>query len=293
MARPPTTLERLRVFHAVVSAGTIAGAARSLDYTPSAVSQHLSALEREAGVALVERSNRGIVATDAGRLLAGSASDVLDQVHDVFDRVASVAGHHETTIAVAAFPTAVTSLLLPLLDVLAPAIRLTIVDAEAETAMRALRGREVDGAITDGHASDPPLDDVHRTLLRVEPIQLVTRSDRRVRHLADCAGAPWVLGGPRSRLAAAARQACAAAGFTPTVIAESDDHHVTFDVIRATGAVSLLPELANGNVPDGITVARRVETGVDRRVEFVTRPPLGANPAIARLTQLLVARASR
>lgn len=289
MTRQPTTLERLRVFHAIASAGTIAGAARSLNFTPSAVSQHLTSLEREAGVALVERSNRGVVLTAAGHLLAANASDILDRVHVAFDQVAASGSQHETSIAIAAFPTAITTMLLPLLDVLAPSIRLTIVDAEAEAALAALRARDVECAITDGHAYEQRerLDDLHRTVLRAEPIRLITRSDLAASTLADCADAPWVIGGPGSRLASAARQACSTAGFTPNVIAETDDHRITFEVMRATGAVSLLPALALVDLPDRLTIATDVDVHLERRIEFVTRPPLRSNPAIVRLTQLL------
>ena len=70
MVPAPTSLERLRVFLALSTVGTVAGAARSLGYTPSAVSQQLAVLEREAGVALVERSNRGVVLTSAGEVSA-------------------------------------------------------------------------------------------------------------------------------------------------------------------------------------------------------------------------------
>lgn len=294
MAPAPTTLERLRVFHTVASVGTIAGAARSLDYTPSAVSQHLAALEREAGVALVERSNRGVVLTGAGRALASRASEILDLVDVAFDEVGHTGGRQQTTIAIAAFPTAIASMLLPLSVALAPAIRLRIVDAEAETALTSLRSRKVECAITDGHASDPldRPDDLHRSVLRTEPIRLVITSDRTVRTLEDCADAPWVLGAPGSRLAAAARRACAAAGFAPTVVAETDDHHTTFDVMRAVGAVSALPELAVADPPDGIVVAAHIDLGADRRIEFVTRQPLRADPTIVRLERLLVATGS-
>jgi len=279
------------VFHAISATGTIAGAARSLDYTPSAVSQHLTALEREADAALVERSNRGVVLTPAGRLLAAHASNVLDLVHDAFDQVAASAGHHETPIAIAAFPSAITTMLLPLLDAVAPAIRLTIVDAEAEAAMRALRARDVECAITDGHAHEhrQRLDDLHRTVLHREPILLVTRSDREARGLADCAAAPWVLGGPESRLATAARQACAAVGFAPNVVTQTDDHHISFEVIRASGAVTLLPQLALADLPGDLTVVPDPDLHLERQIEFVTRHPLRTNPAIAQLTQLLQA----
>ena len=285
----PTTLERLRVFLAISSTGTIAGAARALGYTPSAVSQHLAALEREAATTLVERSNRGVILTAAGRLLATRSSDVLDLVRNAFEEVGAAAGQYETSIAVAAFPTAITTMLLPLLEPLAPSIQLTIVDAEPERALRALRAREVECAITDGHAHEPrqQSDELHRTLLRTEPVRLVTRSDRVERTLAAYADAHWVLGGPESRFGQAARQACRMAGFTPKVITETDDHHITLAVVRASGAVSLLPELALADLPDDVTVVTEVEVPLERRIEFVTRQPLRSNPGIAALARLL------
>ena len=57
---------RLRVFSAVVAAGSINKAAANLGYTPSAISQHITALQRETGLRLIERSGRGIETTTTG-----------------------------------------------------------------------------------------------------------------------------------------------------------------------------------------------------------------------------------
>src|SRR5258708_7364483 len=62
-------VRRLRVLREVALRGTIAAAAESLSYTPSAVSQQLSTFEREVGVALLERTGRGVRLTDEGRVL--------------------------------------------------------------------------------------------------------------------------------------------------------------------------------------------------------------------------------
>ena len=53
--------------------GTIAGAARALGLTSSAVSQQIAVLEREAGVPLFDRSSRGVVLTGAGAMLSERA----------------------------------------------------------------------------------------------------------------------------------------------------------------------------------------------------------------------------
>jgi DNA-binding transcriptional LysR family regulator len=58
-------VRRRRVLREVAVHGTIAGAATALDFTPSAVSQHVPALERETGVALVDRGPSSVVAGQA------------------------------------------------------------------------------------------------------------------------------------------------------------------------------------------------------------------------------------
>jgi DNA-binding transcriptional LysR family regulator len=69
------TLDDLRVFVAVCRAGNLSAVARDLGCTQSAVSQHVKRLERETGVSLLERRPRGVVPTDAGRLLEEAAAE--------------------------------------------------------------------------------------------------------------------------------------------------------------------------------------------------------------------------
>ena len=53
-------LRRLRLLHELHARGTIAAVAEAVQYTPSAVSQQLAVLEREAGVPLLEPAGRGV-----------------------------------------------------------------------------------------------------------------------------------------------------------------------------------------------------------------------------------------
>ncbi|MGW0769771.1 LysR family transcriptional regulator [Streptomyces sp. NPDC002676] len=69
------TLDDLRVFVAVCRAGSLSSVARELGCTQSAVSQHVKRLERETGVALLERQPRGVVPTQAGRILEAAATE--------------------------------------------------------------------------------------------------------------------------------------------------------------------------------------------------------------------------
>ncbi len=70
---------RLMIFRSVVAGGSVQSAAANLGYTPSAVSQHVTALARETGLVLFERVGRGLRPTAAGLLLAEQA-DALSQI---------------------------------------------------------------------------------------------------------------------------------------------------------------------------------------------------------------------
>ena len=72
------TWGRLQTFLAVYEGGSIRAAAETLHVTPPAVSAAISALEAALGTALFSKSGRGIVATDAGELLAEAAGAVHD-----------------------------------------------------------------------------------------------------------------------------------------------------------------------------------------------------------------------
>src|SRR5207249_6537831 len=71
---------RLRIFRSVVASGSVQAAAANLGYTPSAVSQHITALQRETGLVLFERAGRGLRPTAAGLMLAEQADAILDRL---------------------------------------------------------------------------------------------------------------------------------------------------------------------------------------------------------------------
>lgn len=70
-------LKRMAVFAEVVAAGSLSVAARRLQMTPSAVSQHLRQLESALGLALLHRSTRKLTLTEAGaRYIEGCSAMV-------------------------------------------------------------------------------------------------------------------------------------------------------------------------------------------------------------------------
>lgn len=81
------TLEDLRVFIAVCDAGSISGAAQVLKVSQPAVSQHITRVEAEFGVPLLERRSRGVATTAAGAILYDSAVHSISELALVRDRL--------------------------------------------------------------------------------------------------------------------------------------------------------------------------------------------------------------
>lgn len=103
-------LRRLHVLQEFTRQGTIAATAAALGYTPSAVSQQLSTLEREVGTSLVDRTARSAELTDAGRLLAEQAEQILAMVEAAESVIAAQSGIAMGRVTVSAFPTAAVAL---------------------------------------------------------------------------------------------------------------------------------------------------------------------------------------
>src|ERR1700759_2022932 len=99
-------LHRLRLLQEFAARGSIARTAAVLGYTPSAVSQQLAALEREAGTALLDRTARSAGLTDAGRRLARHAERILAMVEEAEADLSAHADEPSGRVVVTAFPSA-------------------------------------------------------------------------------------------------------------------------------------------------------------------------------------------
>jgi DNA-binding transcriptional LysR family regulator len=143
-------LERLRVLHAVATAGSVAGAAQALHVTTSAVSQQMTRLEREVGQPLTERHGRGIRLTETGTLLAAEAGDLLAHAERVAARLDGHRGAVTGTVAVAAFATAARGLLPAALADLRsryPDLAVSLAEQEPHEAIPALCRGDLDVAV--------------------------------------------------------------------------------------------------------------------------------------------------
>ena len=103
-------VKRLRVLREVAARGSFSGAAESLSYTQSAISQQIAALEREAGTILVERSARGVRLTEAGTALVRHAEAILARLDAAERELEAIAGLRGGRLRMVAFLSAAASL---------------------------------------------------------------------------------------------------------------------------------------------------------------------------------------
>jgi molybdate transport repressor ModE-like protein len=99
-------VRRLRLLREVARRGSIAAAAEELSISASAVSQQLAKLERETGVALLERGPRSVRLTAAGVLLAKHADAVIERLELAEAELRELARSQSRTFAFGSFSTA-------------------------------------------------------------------------------------------------------------------------------------------------------------------------------------------
>ena len=255
---------RLRVLAAVARHGSVTAAANALNYAQPSVSHHLARLEAETGTRLVERSGRGVRLTDAGRLLAGRAEEILGRLDAAEQELAAHVGQREERIRIAGFPSALATVVpaaAARLRAEHPGVELLLAEAEPQGAVRMLRAGRVDVALVfsyvqhaaagkpaaAGHHGDED-EGVRARLLFEEPVHLVTQAGavpppRAAGHrLASYAGHRWIAGCERCR--AHLLWQCELAGFTPQIAFTTDDVLVAQALAAAGLGVALLPDLA-------------------------------------------------
>ena len=145
---------RLRVLVAVARHGSVTAAAHALNYAQPSVSHHLARLEAETGTKLVQRAGRGIRLTDAGRLLAERATEVIGRLDAAENELAVFAGLRAGRLRLAAFPSALSTIVpaaAAILNEQHPSVDLRLTEAEPPEALRMLKAGYVDLALIFRH----------------------------------------------------------------------------------------------------------------------------------------------
>src|ERR1700735_971501 len=258
---------RLRVLVAVARHGSVTAAARALNYAQPSISHHISRLEAETGARLLQRAGRGVRLTDAGRLLAERAEEIIGRIDAAEAELEAHVGLREGRVRLAAFPSALGTIVpaaAARLEAKTPGMDIMLTEAEPPEALRMLRAGYVDVAVVFRHyqqdtdASPPSSEEggARGTLVLDESAHLVLPAEGsagpagpssfaapgRPPALAAYAEHRWSAGCERCR-GYLLRQ-CAAAGFTPKIAFTTDDYVAVQALVAAGLGVTTLPGLA-------------------------------------------------
>jgi len=273
-------VRRLHLLRDLARLGTIAAVADAHAYTPSAVSQQLAALQRQAGVPLLVRTGRRVALTPAGTALVRHAETVLAELEAATATLSAARTGLSGTVRIGAFPSAVRTLLPAALVALGrehPGLDLTVIELDPVAVPAALRERRLDVALTHDYDVAPAAPDpgLQATPVLEETVFLASPDGRALDGARD---ADWILGSPGTLCHTVALRTFEAAGFTPRVRHHADDFTAVLALVAAGQGVALVPQLGAEARPAGVGL---VALDTRRRTHVAYRRGAGDHPAVA------------
>ena len=292
-------LRRLRLLRELQIRGTLAAVAEALSFSPSAVSQQLSLLEKEVGVPLLRSFGRRVVLTPQAEILVAHTAQVLLTLERAEAELASSLTTITGTVRVAVFQSAALALMPDTLSRMHadyPEIRVEMVQREPESALRETWARDFDLVIAEeypGHAA-PRHPELDRQTLTTDAIRLAAppsgRGQFHPQTIAEALEVAWVMEPRGTASRHWAEQACRRAGFEPDVRFETADLQSQIRLVESGNAVALLPDLVWVGRP---TSARLVGLADDpRRTIFTSaRKASATRPALVAVREALAVTA--
>lgn len=277
---------RLRMLRELANHGTVAAVAQVLSMTPSAVSQQLKILQREAGVPLIEPEGRRVRLTDAGQVLVGHADAVLAALDRARNEMDAYRSTPRGTVSVSFFPSGAAMLLAPL------------VIRAAERGVQVL-GRDVDVPASRAPAQLADFDVVvvHRDerdpaswgprfeaeeLLR-EPLDVVVPAGHSLAgrgqvRLADLADERWIGVEGGLMVDDVLNSIATLSGVQPRITQRINDFRVVEELVQAGTGIALMPRYVR--LTRDLVRLTITDIPVARRVEAVTRVGANTRPAV-------------
>lgn len=261
----------------------------------------MAALERRAGMPLLDRTTRGVRLTEAGRALLRHAETILAQQTLAERELEAIAGLRGGRLRVASFPTAGAALVPSAVSLFIeryPDVELSVLEAEPQDSVPMLRAGELEVAVVAERKRPAGFGELYEGIdlhhLLEEPMCALLPEGhplarRRRLRLEDLADEVWIeLGrsppGPRGRVYLAPGRD---SGLEPRVGFRSDDFNVVQGMVAAGAGVAVVPELALANVHDHVLVRSLGSSAPVRSVATATLAGVHRSPATLAMLELL------
>ncbi|MGW1869211.1 LysR family transcriptional regulator [Streptomyces mauvecolor] len=289
-------LARLRALHAVHVHGSVAAAAAALGYTPSAISQQITKLERETRTTLLERRGRGIALTEDALHLASAARELMDIVERTETTLEERRGLPTGQLSIGAFATAARGLLPAALASLArqhPTLDTRLSEVDPHVSVDLVAKGVIDLAVAHDWDIAPlpapegveqaPIGDDHCDVLVPAGHPLAARPAIR---RADLAHEPWICQPPGSVCHDWLVRTLRADGHEPDLRHQAAEYHTQLALVAAGLGIALVPRLGRGPLPEGV-VALRLDPVPTRHLYALWRTGAARRPAITATVHAL------
>ncbi|QUH05068.1 LysR family transcriptional regulator [Saccharopolyspora erythraea] len=279
---------RMQVLRAVVTSGSVSAAASNLGYTPSAISQQLSALEREAGIALLEKAGRGVRPTPAGTLLAERAADLAELLGRTEIELADLRAGRTGLLRVRFFHTASVALIPPAVAKFRaerPEVRLDLKMVDDDGGLGEVASGAADVAVIVVGREAPEVRGVRVLELVSEPYHVVLPkghpmcAEERI-DLARLQDEEWVdtVMNSTGPCAESLDDAFASAGFKPKIALYTDGGYSAQGFVAAGLGIALLPRFALDVVHPEVVVRSVGRPEPVRKVYVAVREAVAEQP---------------
>lgn len=291
--RPDLSIQFLRIIRAIDETGSLTAASRLLGVSQPAISQHLQRAESKLGIPLVVRAGRNIQLTDAGRVLAASATDALAIVDGAFEAIDALAHMRTRTVRLVGFPSASSTLVPALLSTLkqrSPGLTIRYSEEEPPEAIEMVESGECDlGLIFSYPGEGPRGERADRTRLRLanlfdDELQLVLPRDHPLASepTVDAIALEedsWIAGCPKCR--GNLLHYCQRVGFAPDIAFETDNAAAVMGMVASGFGVALLPRLVltTTAIPDSVVV-RDISPTINRVIGIIVFNERAHDPAV-------------
>ncbi|WP_405617763.1 LysR family transcriptional regulator [Streptomyces sp. NBC_01511] len=290
-------LGRLRALHAVSVHGSVAAAASALGYTPSAVSQQITKLERETRTTLLERRGRGVALTEEARHLAATAQELLAIVERAETTLEEQRGQPTGRLTVGAFASAARGLLPGVLAELAlrhPGLDVRLQEVDPHLSIDLVARGMIDLAVahdwdiaplpTPEGVEQAVIGDDRCDVLVPEGHPLAARAAVRREDLAD---ERWITQPPGTVCHDWLTRTLRAAGCEPDIVHQAEESHTQLALVAAGLGISMIPRLGRGPLP--VTVrAVALEPVPMRRLYALWRTGAARRPAVTATVETLL-----
>lgn len=291
-------LARLFMLRELEARGSIAAVSRALGISSSAISQQLTKLEAEAGIALTEQVGRTLQLTPAAQQLARRADEAIAILESAESELEARRSRVQGVVRFATFNTFALRYLSEVLRRMAathPDVSVEFMQIEPTEALQAVVARRIDLAVTDEYPGNPRRVDATMAATHLGCDELAAYLPHSVESVEELAATPWVFEPPGSDARSWAVRMCREAGFEPAVSFSSPDLRVHYELCVSGIAAAFLPRMVlESPNPQLREPAYRFDwpgkgaVAMYRELHAVTRRGAQTRPAVAALLSHLI-----